>query len=254
MSQSSADKNHEASALRRQKARSDGDFPRSFELAVALQVIGFAIAGFLCLSSISNHLSATATQAWQINSTGGLHSESIATSGLEMVSGAIGAIVPLLAACWLVVVASHWIQTGPVWLPGKVSVDVSRVSPTHWSGQVFSMSTLSYLFVGLPKFFLTIAVAVLSFWYQREAIFSMPFHSIDQMGQTIANVVMQMTFHVGIVLLASSAIDYWMHYLGFEKRIRMSDQELREEIRSQDGDPLVKAQRKALANSYSGHS
>ena len=250
MTQSTADKSHDASALRRQKARSDGDFPRSFELAVALQVIGFAIAGFLCLNSISNHLSATTTEAWQINTTGGLNGESIATSSLEMVGSAMWAIVPLLSACWLVVVASHWVQTGPVWLPGKVSADISRISPGHWAGQFFSMSTLSYLFVGLPKFFLTIAVAVVSFWCQRDAIFSMPFQPIDQMGQTIANVVMQMTFHVGIVLLASSAIDYWMHYLGFEKRIRMTDQELRDEIRSQDGDPIVNAQRKALLNKY----
>ena len=253
MTQSSGDKSHEASALRRQKARSDGDFPRSFELAVALQVIGFAIAGFLCLSSISNHLSATATEAWQINSTAGLHGESIATAGLERVGNTVWVIAPLLLACWLVVVASHWAQTGPVWLPGKLSADVSRVSPTQWSGQFFSMSTLSYLFVGLPKFFLTITVAVISFWCQREVIFAMPFHSIDQMGQTIASVLMQITFHVGIVLLASSAIDYWMHYLGFEKRIRMTDQELRDEIRSQDGDPLVKAQRKAISNSFSNN-
>ena len=61
MTHSYGDKNHEASPLRRQKAKSEGDFPRSFELAVALQVIGFSIVGFLSLESISNRLSATAS-------------------------------------------------------------------------------------------------------------------------------------------------------------------------------------------------
>jgi len=74
----------------------------------------------------------------------------------------------------------------------------------------------------------------------------MPFQPLDQMGPGIASVLMQITFHVGLVLLASSAVDYWMHYLGFEKRIRMTDQELRDEIRAQDGDPLVNSQRQAL--------
>jgi flagellar biosynthetic protein FlhB len=246
MAHSGGDKNHEASALRRQKARSEGDFPRSFELAVALQVIGFTIVGFLCLDSISNHLSVSATRSWSNHSEDRLQGEAVAESGLELVCGALWAIAPLMVGCWLVVVASHWIQTGPVWLPGKVSADVSRVSPGHWFGQVFALSTLSYFFVGVPKFFLAFAVTVISFWCQRETIFAMPFQPVDQMGQTVASVLMQITFHVGLVLLASSAIDYWMHYLGFENRIRMTDQEMRDEARAQDGDPAVNAQRKAL--------
>lgn len=250
MNHSSADKNHEASALRRQKAKSEGDFPRSLELAIALQVIGFTIVGFLCLESITNRISTAAQQSWQDRSIINLSAESSAAYGLDLVGSTMWALVPLLVGCWLVVVASHWIQTGPVWLPGKVTADVSRVSPSHWAGQVFSMSTCSYLFVGLPKFFLTIAVAAISFWCQRETVFSMPFQPVDRMGPTIASVLMQTTFHVGLVLLASSAIDYWMHYLSFDKRIRMTDQELREEIRAQDGDPTVNAQRKSLSNNF----
>jgi len=249
MNHSGGDKNHEASSLRRQKAKSEGDFPRSFELAVALQVIGFTIIGFLCLDSISNHLSAAATRSWDASSGFNLHGEAAAENGLDLVSGALWAIVPLMLGCWLVVVASHWVQTGPVWLPEKVSADVSRVSPSHWSEQVFSMSTLSYFFVGVPKFFLAFAVTAISFWCQRETIFAMPFQPVDQMGPTIASVLMQITFHVGLVLLASSAIDYWMHYLVFEKRIRMTDQELREESRAQNGNPTVNAQRRALSSS-----
>lgn len=250
MTQTTGDKIHDASALRRQKARSEGDFPRSFELAVALQVIGFGIAGFLCLGSISNRIAAATTQGWQVNAATALRSEVIAAAALDLLSDVMWTIVPLMSACWLVVLASHWVQTGPVWLPGKVSADLGRISPGHWSGQVFSASTLSYLLVGLPKFFLTIAVATVSFWCQRDAIFAMPFRPVDQMGETIVNVVMQMTFHVGVALLISSAIDYWMHHLSFEKRIRMTDQELREEIRSQDGNPQVKAQRKSLSNRF----
>lgn len=250
MTQSTGDKIHDASALRRQKARSEGDFPRSFELAVALQVIGFGIAIFLCFGSISNRIAAATTQTWQVNAGTGIPADVIATGALDVFSSVMWTIVPLMLACWLVVLASHWVQTGPVWLPGKVSADLGRVSPRQWSGQVFSASTLSYLFVGLPKFFLTIAVAAASFWCQRDVIFAMPFQPVDQMGHTIIGVVMQMTFHVGIALLISSAIDYWMHQMSFEKRIRMTDQELRDEIRSQDGDPLVKAQRKSLSNSF----
>ncbi len=246
MTHSAAEKNHEASPLRRQKAKSEGDFPRSFELAVALQVIGFTIVGFLSLNSITAAVSAAATKSWRAYSVKELSGEASAAAGLELVSGALWAVVPLMLGSWLVVVASHWVQTGPVWQSGKVSADPGRLSPANWAGQVFSMSTWSYFFVGLPKVVLAIAVAAVSFWCQRETIFAMPFRPVDQISETIISVLMQITFHVGFVLLASSAIDYWIHYLGFEKRIRMTDQELREEIRAQDGQPSVNAQRRAL--------
>lgn len=250
MTKNLADKNHEASALRRQKARTEGDCPRSFELAVALQVIGFTLVCFLALESISNQLSATTTQVWQITSAERLQGDVIAASGLEMVSAAMWAIAPMMLGCWMVVVASHWVQTGPMWLPGKASADASRMSPGHWWGQVASTSTWSYLFVGLPKFLVAIFVAAASFWYHRAAIFAIPFQPLNTMGSSIAEMVMQITFHVGLVLLASSAIDYWMHYLGYEKRIRMTDQELRDEMRMQDGDPTVNEQRKSLQSRF----
>lgn len=246
MTHSTGEKNHEASPLRRQRAKSEGDFPRSFELAVALQAIGFTIVGLLSLKSISASISTAANQSWKGASPERLSAEVSATEGLALVTGALWAVVPLMLGSWLIVVASHWLQTGPVWQSGKVSTDVSRLSPRHWAGQVFSLSTWSYLFVGLPKVVLAIGVAAVSFWCQRETIFAMPFEPVNRMGQTIADVLMQITFHVGVVLLVSSAIDYWIHYLGFEKRIRMTDQELREEIRAQDGQPSVNAQRRAL--------
>ena len=248
MTHCSAEKNHEASPLRRQKAKSEGDFPRSFELAVALQVIGFTIVGLLCFESISASISAAATQSWKPSSIKHLSGPISAAAGLELVSNTLWAVAPLALGSWLVVVASHWVQTGPVWQSGKVTVDASRLSPLNWAGQLFSFSTWSYLFVGLPKVVLAIAVAAISFWCQRETIFAMPFQPINQISQTIVSVLTQITFHVGFVLLASSAIDYWIHYLGFEKRIRMTDQELREEIRAQDGQPSVNAQRRAMQN------
>ena len=263
MSESSGDKNHQASALRRQKARTDGDFARSFELAVALQVIGFTMLAMMCLGSISNWISTATMQTWQtasvstsglsgddMNVAGFTNAADVGSRGLEMVQGAVWTIAPLMLGCWLVVIASHWIQTGPVWLPGKASPDLSRVSPGNWWRQSFSLSNCGYLFIGVPKFLLAITVATISFWQQRETIFSMAYQPTDQMGQTIAEVLMQICFLVGVVLLISSAIDYWIHYLGFEKRIRMTDQEMREEAKAQDGDPTVAAQRRALANRF----
>jgi len=47
MSESSGDRQHEATPMRRAKAAEDGDFTKSFEVAIAMQVLGCAMAVYL---------------------------------------------------------------------------------------------------------------------------------------------------------------------------------------------------------------
>ena len=140
----------------------------------------------------------------------------------------------------------RWFQTGVVWLPKKVAPDIGRISMMQTLRQFFSLQTLSYLFIGVPKFFLVIATAAGSCWVQRESILGLSSLPTDLMTGVVFQILIQVTFHVGLLLLVSSAADYWVRWISFQKRIRMTDAEMREESRAQDGDPVVNSQRKLL--------
>ena len=63
MSESSGDRQHEATPMRRAKAAEDGDFAKSFEVAIAMQVLGCAMAVYLFASGIGGVVRHTATQS-----------------------------------------------------------------------------------------------------------------------------------------------------------------------------------------------
>lgn len=246
MSESSGDRQHEATPMRRTKAADDGDFAKSFEVAIAMQVLGCAMATYLFASGIGGVVRHAAVQNLMFDPMVSMSPTGVLERCQTMLWGSVWALVPLLAVCWLTVVASHWAQTGVVWLPKKVAPDIGRLSMMQMLRQLFSLQTLSYLFIGVPKFFLVLATAVGSCWVQRESILTLSSLPTDLMTGVVFQILIQVTFHVGLVLLVSSAADYWVRWISFQRRIRMTDAEIREEARAQDGDPVVNSQRKLL--------
>jgi len=246
MSESSGDRQHEATPMRRAKAAEDGDFAKSFEVAIAMQVLGCAMATYLFASGIGGVVRQAATQNLMFDPSVSLSPTLVLERFQTTLWGSVWALVPLLAICWLTIVASHWAQTGVVWLPNKVAPDVGRISMMQTLRQFFSLQTLSYLFIGVPKFFLAVGAAIGSCWIQRESILGLSGLPTDLMAGVVFQVLIQVTFHVGFLLLVSSAADYWVRWISFQRRIRMTDAEMREEARAQDGDPVVNSQRKLL--------
>ena len=246
MSESSGDRQHEATPMRRTRAAEEGDFAKSFEVAIAMQVLGCAMAMYLFASGIGGVVRHSAMQSLVFDSSVSMSPTATLERCQTLLWGSIWALLPLLVVCWVTVVASHWMQTGVVWLPNKVAPDIGRLSMMQMLRQFFSLQTLSYLFIGVPKFFLVIGTALGSCWVQRESILTLSRLPTDLMTDGVFQILIQVTFHVGLFLLISSAADYWVRWISFQKRIRMTDAEMREEARAQDGDPVVNSQRKLL--------
>ena len=245
MSESSGDQIHAASPARRERARREGDFAKSYELSAAVQMIGVLLVAYLLFGQIGNWMQSSTTQIWSNHETLTSAQPSDITGMVSrLIFSSLGVIVPLLVLFMLVGFASHWIQSGPTFLVNKAAPDPARLASTHWSKRLFSLGSLAFPFVGLPKTILAVVVAATSCWCSREQFFELGMYPADQMIQQMFYLVLQVCSHVAALLLLASTLDYGLKYLSFQKRIQMSDQELRDEVRSQNGDPHVAAQRK----------
>jgi flagellar biosynthesis protein FlhB len=63
----------------------------------------------------------------------------------------------------------------------------------------------------------------------------------------LSEVLFALAFRCAIVLLVLAAGDYGYAYYKHEKSIRMTKQEIRDEYKQQEGDPLIKGQRRRTA-------
>ena len=251
MSDFSGDPAHPASPIRREQARRDGDIPKSFELANALHLLGALAAAYILVKGISSGIRTWTMGRWQEAGSSLEVNRELMTANLQSTVFSFVAIVaPLLALMFFLGVLSHWGQTGIVFRPQQLRPDPTRLGPRRWWSHLFSTRSISIPLIGLPKTLVAGLAAIASAWFQREQVFGLSALPIEKFVEQLFGLILAVGFHVAVVLLVLSLADYGLKRWSFERRIRMTEQQLRDELRMQNGDPSVVNRRRQIHRSY----
>ena len=238
------DRTHAATPMRLERARSDGDVARSAELAFSIQLCCVVGIVWLLAGNVGHWLGHSTITTWS-SATIRADQFNAATAIQETTLAGLTAVAPILLLTVLAAVASWWLQTGPMWLAEKVAPDVSRLSPGNWFERSFSLSGMASLLIGVPRVFIAIAVAAGCTWIQRQQLASLASSPADQMFQQMLELVLTTAMAVGVALLLTSAADYASRRVSHQRRLRMSDQDLRDEQKMQGANNPMGAARTA---------
>ncbi|MFK7768908.1 MAG: EscU/YscU/HrcU family type III secretion system export apparatus switch protein [Mariniblastus sp.] len=250
MSETSDDQTHVATPARIQQARSEGDIPKSFELASAFQMLGALLVAYLLFGQLGTWLRTFTTDTWSTAGSKLSVNNADVTGQIQNISTSmLTVLAPIFLMLLLLGVAAHWLQTGPVFLPNKVAPDVTRLGAGNWRRQFFSVGTWAHLLVGVPKTLMAFVILGFSVWFQRNHFLVLPNYPFDVMVQRMFTLIMMVTFHVALGLLFLSAADYWLKHIGHQRRLKMTDQQLRDELRMQNGDPQIRARQRKIRQS-----
>lgn len=77
--------------------------------------------------------------------------------------------------------------------------------------------------------------------------------SIGSIADTIAKLTVQMGLYASIVLLVIALMDYMYQRYDYEKNIRMSKQDIKDEYKNMEGDPLIKSKIKQKQREMAMH-
>ena len=245
MSEFSDDQVHPATPARREQARRDGEFAKSHELAAAIQMLGAIGIAFLLFGQLGNWMQQMTTATWgQTRLQISLTSTEIGHQLSGLIFSSLSVIAPIGLMLIGVGILSHWCQTGPVFVTNKLAPDPNRIAPANWFRRLFSLSTLAFPLVGIPKSILAIVVMCSSCWLNRQSFFILANYPANEMVQRLFELVLTVSAHVAFALLLASIVDYGLKYLSFQKRLQMTDQQLRDELRMQNGNPQINAHRR----------
>ncbi|HEY2415862.1 MAG TPA: EscU/YscU/HrcU family type III secretion system export apparatus switch protein [Pirellulaceae bacterium] len=240
------DKTHEATPYRRQKAREEGQVVRSQDLASA----GLLIAGLLVLwyfsGGLSDLLGRLTTEhlggdAWlTIDVAVFVHHTLFLAGRLAL------ALLPILGLLMVGAIITHMGQFGFLYLPEKVALDWQRINPLQNYGRIFSMSNAVHLGFGLLKVLLIVTVAGWSLWGERGKLLNLSAQSTAEIGAYLLTVLLWTSLKVGSSLGVLALFDYGYQYWKHEQDLKMTTQELKDEVKTQQGDPQIAAKRKQV--------
>lgn len=242
MSEQQQDARHEATPIRLQQATREGNVPRSHELAAAIQLTAGVGAVWFALKTLSTGLLQVTHSGWSTGLMNYSQSEFVEQAGAATSAIAMplaGTLVVLL----LISVFSHVIQSGSATISSRSMFRTDFLNPATGLARLFSLQNLTRGVIGIPKILVVVAVAGAVAWSYRYAIFELPQRELLPLVSSLSQLLFGILFSAAATLLAISVFDYATEWFSYFRRMRMTDQQLRDEQSMQGPDAQLLAQR-----------
>lgn len=226
-------------------ARKRGQVARSREVDSALVIVAALTVFRFGGAAMWNSSEALFVDVYQQLDRDPLTMDLTSVLGVELVSRVAMLLLPLVLSIVGVALLGGIAQTGgPLFSVKALKPDGSRMNP--WKGfkrLVASKQALAQLVKSLLKFALLGGVAALVLWMRRGDLIGLGLTAglLPSLG-VLVDVAFQLVTVVMVVMLVMATADYLFQRYDHAGQLRMSVQDVKDEMRQSEGDPAVKAQ------------
>ena len=150
-------------------------------------------------------------------------------------------VSPVMFGTLVIGVASTLVQTGFLQVEDALSLNLGRLNPMSAIGRIFSMKGIGELVKSMLKM---IVVCWTMYLLLKSEIHMIPYLStlsIPEIFAYLGRVIFKLLMGTGIFMLVIAVADYFFQRWQLEKEMMMSKQEIKEEHKSREGDPMIKA-------------
>ena len=240
------DKTEEATPKRREDARGEGQVAHSMELASGAVLAASLGALLLAGGWMRTQLMAYMGQRLTVPSALSLDLDNVPDLLREGGSVAVLVLAPLLLAVAAAALLTHLGQVGALFSSKAIEPNWGRLNPIKGLGNLFSLRSLTELIKSLLK----VALVGLAVWLvlRREVpalrmlVFAQP---ADLLPALVTAIVRMVAWVLGMLLVLALA-DLGYQRWDLARRLRMSVQEVREETKQTEGDPLLKRRQRGI--------
>ncbi|MDP4179469.1 MAG: flagellar biosynthesis protein FlhB [Bacillota bacterium] len=237
------DKTEKATPKRRQDARKKGQVLQSKEITSAFVLLFIFVALRLLGRYMYNEiLYFTKTALLEYTKIPDLYTLSGLTKLFILVAEELIKIAaPIMAVALITGLIAEYAQVGFLFTFENLNFKFSRISPLSGLKRIFSLRSVVELVKSIIKL---IIVGFVTYSYIKgEAgnIFTIMDMDAIGVGIYIGSTIINIAIRICIALIFVGAVDYIYQWYEFEKSLKMTKQEIKEEYKQTEGNPEVKA-------------
>lgn len=248
MAETGQDKTEDATPRRRTEARAEGNVPKSQDLNAAIMLfaamIGLQLFGLRIFDGMKVTMDTLLRGAHTANPA---RLDDLGAVGAYSVRATIVMLAPIALVIFGVGLVACVGQVGFL-ITGKTLIpSVKKMNPLKGIQQMFSARSGMRLVLSIGKFVLIGAVAGLVMFKDMAMVMHLAeLDAIAAFGMA-ARMVFRLSMILCLLLLVLAIIDYayqkWQH----SQDLKMTKEEVKQEMKNMDGDPLVKQRRARVA-------
>jgi len=153
---------------------------------------------------------------------------------------------PLMVAIVVISVVVTMAQTRLLITPSQLKPDFSRLSPIKGIKRLFSLKSFVELFKSLLKITVVGLIIYLDINPQLQKVMLLFDTSLNQSFIWTANAILDIGFKASFAILLIGVADYFYQWWSFEKEIKMTKEETKEEYKQTEGNPEIKGRMRSL--------
>jgi flagellar biosynthetic protein FlhB len=233
---------------RRQEAREQGNIARSPDLTASVLIISAMVLLSWYGSGLVKALRALMAEMLSARALSNFDPAAVFISILSALRTVGGALAPLLVGAMLIAIIVNIAQVGLFFSTKRLQPNLEALNPVRGVSRLFSRGNgLVQLVMNLLKLTCVGLVAYSAIVARMEQIVQSQHRGYLQIFLLAGGIIYSIAIRIGVMLLILAIIDYVWQRRRREQQLKMTKQEVKEEMRRMEGDPLIKQRRRQIA-------
>ncbi len=229
-----------ATPKRRRETREKGSVAQSPEVSsVVVLFLGLMIIWFAG-SFISGRLRDLMRMTFQTYTSVEITPSSAQQLLIETVGRVAVMVAPIMLVLVLASFAASVMQFGFLWSPQALKPKLSQIKPQLSRLNLVSKDKLVDLVVAISKIGLISLIAYWSLKAYRPYMLPLMDKTVPQIADFTVGIALRITLRIIVLLIVLAFLDYVWKRHRYEEKMRMTKQQVKDERKNVEGDPLIK--------------
>lgn len=239
--ESDLEKTEQASPKRLEKAREEGDVPRSKELATVTLLLAVGLAVLMMGEHLHNALKLSLSTGLRFERAVAYDPMVLLVRISDLIIDLMIAFAPLALLLLIVAAASPALIGGWVFSEKAFMPQFGRLDPIKGIGRMFSVSAIMELVKSIAKVILVGSVSYFVIAHDMDPILSLSTMQIENGISTVNHLMLVGFMSIVGVLVFIAGIDVPYQLYHYANKLKMTKEEVRQEMKELEGNPEIKA-------------
>lgn len=239
---SDLEKTEQASPKRLEKAREEGDVPRSRELATVTVLLATGLGMLMMGDNIAQALKTSISDGLHFDRAMAFDPIVLLMKIADTIYTMTLAFAPFALLLLFVAVASPALIGGWVFSGKALVPKFSHLDPIQGLGKIFSKNSVAELIKSIAKTVLVTTVAYIVISHEIEPILSLSLMPLDRSLAQVNDLMLTSFLSIVSALILIALIDVPFQLHQYSTKLKMTKEEVRQENKETDGNPEIKAE------------
>lgn len=239
--ESDLEKTEDPTPRRLEQAREEGQVPQSRELSTFLVMMAGVVVMWVVGQWFSARIVTLVKSGLIFDSTTAMDTTRMVVILEDILTQALLTVAPLFFVLMIAAVGAPILMGGLVFAPKALGFKFERMDPLKGLERMFSVHGLAELVKALLKSFLVGGVGAWSIWREKDHIMALMTQPLNISLPDFAETVLFSTLLIVTSLALLAMLDVPFQLWQYHKKLRMTKEEVRKEMKESEGDPQIKA-------------